>query len=78
MVPAKRLLQQQPLYGASTPDTGAIHPISLMAACLHLPAEEAVVGQGFMQPISFKRHRFPADTIRHAVWLYFRFSLSFR
>jgi putative transposase len=31
-----------------------------------------------MQPISFKRHRFPADTIRHAVWLYFRFSLSFR
>lgn len=23
------------------------------------------------------RHRFPADVIRHAVWLYFRFSLSF-
>ena len=31
-----------------------------------------------MKPISFKRHRFPADIIRHAVWLYFRFSLSFR
>ena len=31
-----------------------------------------------MKPISFKRHRFPADVIRHAVWLYFRFSLSFR
>lgn len=31
-----------------------------------------------MKPISFKRHRFPADAIRHAVWLYFRFSLSFR
>src|SRR6201991_5069889 len=31
-----------------------------------------------MQPISFKRHRFPADVIRHAVWLYFRFTLSFR
>jgi putative transposase len=29
-------------------------------------------------PISFKRHRFPADVIRHAVWVYFRFSLSFR
>ena len=31
-----------------------------------------------MKPISFKRHRFPADVIRHTVWLYFRFSLSFR
>ena len=31
-----------------------------------------------MKPISLKRHRFPADVIRHAVWLYFRFSLSFR
>ena len=31
-----------------------------------------------MKSISFKRHRFPADMIRHAVWLYFRFSLSFR
>ena len=31
-----------------------------------------------MKPMSFKRHRFPADVIRHAVWLYFRFSLSFR
>ena len=31
-----------------------------------------------MKPISIKRHRFPADVIRHAVWLYFRFSLSFR
>jgi len=28
--------------------------------------------------LSFKRHRFPAEVIRHAVWLYFRFSLSFR
>jgi transposase-like protein len=28
--------------------------------------------------ISFKRHRFPPDVIRHAVWLYFRFTLSFR
>jgi putative transposase len=31
-----------------------------------------------MQPVSFKRHRFPVDVIRHAVWLYFRFTLSFR
>ena len=27
---------------------------------------------------SFERHRFPPDAIRHAVWLYFRFTLSFR
>ena len=31
-----------------------------------------------MKPLSFKRHRFPPDVIRHAVWLYFRFSLSLR
>ena len=31
-----------------------------------------------MQPISFKRHRFPRDVIRYAVWLYFRFTLSIR
>ncbi|MDO8911207.1 MAG: IS6 family transposase [Phenylobacterium sp.] len=31
-----------------------------------------------MAPISFKRHRFPPDVIRYAVWLYFRFTLSIR
>ena len=31
-----------------------------------------------MTAISFKRHRFPADVIRQSVWLYFRFTLSFR
>jgi len=31
-----------------------------------------------VRPISFKRHRFPPDVIRYAVWLYFRFTLSFR
>ena len=31
-----------------------------------------------MRPISFKRHRFPAEVIRYAVWLYFRFTLSLR
>jgi putative transposase len=28
--------------------------------------------------ISFKRHRFPPDVIRYAVWLYLRFTLSLR
>jgi transposase-like protein len=31
-----------------------------------------------MNVISFKRHRFPPDVIRYAVWLYFRFTLSIR
>jgi putative transposase len=31
-----------------------------------------------MSPLSFKRHRFPADVIRYAVWIYFRFTLSNR
>ena len=31
-----------------------------------------------MRSISYKRHRFPADVIRQAVWLYFRFTMSFR
>ena len=29
-----------------------------------------------MKGVSYKRHRFPPDVIRHAVWLYFRFTLS--
>ena len=31
-----------------------------------------------MLPISYKRHRFPPEVIRYAVWLYFRFALSLR
>ena len=27
--------------------------------------------------ISYKRHRFPLDVIRYAVWLWLRFTLSF-
>jgi hypothetical protein len=31
------------------------------------------------QPVSlYKRHRFPGEVISHAVWLYFRFLLSYR
>jgi putative transposase len=33
---------------------------------MHLPA------------VSYKCHRFPPQIIAHAVWLYFRFSLSLR
>jgi len=31
-----------------------------------------------MQPMSYARHRFPPVAIRHAVWLYLRFTLSYR
>jgi putative transposase len=31
-----------------------------------------------MTTISYDRHRFPPDVIRHAVWLYLRFTLSYR
>ncbi len=31
-----------------------------------------------MRQLSFKRHRFPADIIRHSAWLYARFTLSYR
>jgi hypothetical protein len=31
-----------------------------------------------MQPISYARHQFPAEIIRHSTWLYQRFTLSYR
>src|ERR687889_2561568 len=31
-----------------------------------------------MQPISYSRHQFPPVVIQHAVWLYLRFTLSYR
>ena len=33
---------------------------------------------GWRMTISFARHQFPAEIIRHAVWLYVRFTLSYR
>jgi hypothetical protein len=31
-----------------------------------------------MRPISYARHQFSAELIRHATWLYLRFTLSYR
>ena len=31
-----------------------------------------------MAEISYRRHRFPPAIIQHAVWLYLRFTLSYR
>jgi putative transposase len=33
---------------------------------------------GGMQAISYARHQFPAEVIRQAIWLYLRFTLSYR
>jgi putative transposase len=38
----------------------------------------AAKAEAALRPISYKRHRFPPEVIRHAVWLYFRFKLSLR
>jgi putative transposase len=31
-----------------------------------------------MALLSYRCHRFPAEIIQHAIWLYLRFSLSYR
>jgi len=31
-----------------------------------------------MPPLPYARHQFPPAIIRHAIWLYFRFTLSYR
>ena len=31
-----------------------------------------------MSLLCYRRHRFPAEIIQHAIWLYLRFTLSYR
>ena len=31
-----------------------------------------------MAHLSYHRHRFPAEIVQHAIWLYLRFTLSYR
>ena len=31
-----------------------------------------------MSQLSYRRHRFPPEIIQHAIWLYLRFTLSYR
>ncbi len=31
-----------------------------------------------MDQVSYRRHRFPPPIIQHAIWLYLRFTLSYR
>jgi hypothetical protein len=67
---------------------GTSLPMQLLLAVAYSSCEmttddEPVQGQphGMTTPPSttlYKRHRFPAEIISHCVWLYFRFSLSYR
>lgn len=51
----------------------------LSGQCTTVSATAVLRRQGTqMVRTSFERQRFPADIIRHAIWLYFRFTLSFR
>jgi putative transposase len=58
--------------------------LSTMPFCgtIKLTNLEPVIGYGAAMPISrdplYRRHRFPAEVISYAVWLYFRFPLSLR
>jgi transposase-like protein len=31
-----------------------------------------------MPPLRIHRHRFPSEIVQHAIWLYLRFTLSYR
>ncbi len=42
------------------------------------PESEMDIKRGPMRQLSFKRRRFPADIIRHSIWLYARFTRSYR
>jgi hypothetical protein len=62
-----------------------IQPLLAVAysPCDNTTTDEPIQGQthGMTTPPSatlYKRHRFPAEIISHCVWLYFRFSLSYR
>lgn len=62
------------------------HPVKVLGCCQRNAAPSGGLGLGSrlgrqeraMRALSFKRHRYPAEVIRYAVWLYFRFTLSFR
>ena len=63
----------------------SIQPLLPVAYSLHEVTSDNELVQGqthcLMTPPEtpfYKRHRFPAEIISHCVWLYFRFSLSYR
>src|SRR4051812_21239226 len=59
---------------ASIGGAGEGHP-----GIVTLRAVATRIGDGrLMQSVSYARHRFPPVVIQHAIWLYLRFTLSYR
>ena len=63
------------------PGSGAYHD-DFAALSRHCHRNEPPAGRsrysGWMALLSYRRHRFPPPVIQHAVWLYLRFTLSYR
>jgi putative transposase len=62
------MLRQAPTSTIRSPSCRRRHTNSWRWACYESP----------MRRLSYHRHRFPAEVIQYAVWMYFRFPLSFR
>src|SRR6516225_1690306 len=52
--------------------------VSRVVTALSRQRDDSAVVVSLPMTISFARHQFPPEIIRHAVWLYLRFTLSFR
>ena len=52
--------------------TGIVNLLSPQTVC------QSCAMNTLSAPTKYKHHRFPVEIISHAVWLYFRFCLSFR
>lgn len=65
--------------GFAEPQMRQLGAVSLTLTSLRTLTGVSHLGGGaVLAKLSFKRHRFPPVVIRHAIWLYFRFSLSLR
>jgi hypothetical protein len=49
-----------------------------LIGCRSIGCIAAPSGHRGMSNISYRHHRFPPEIIQHALWLYFRFPLSYR
>lgn len=66
--------RSDPCYRSATPDGRVNLLSSLSGSRLVCDAR----GMSSLSSNRYKHHRFPAEIISHAVWLYFRFCLSYR
>jgi hypothetical protein len=79
-----RVFGAAPIFRTGTPlilaaDWSASSGCNSMAGIDTLTSNIRPNGLGWaMKPISYARHCYPPEVIRHPVWLYFRFTLSYR